>query len=179
MMSRRHAGENLDFSGLFKVDALSFFKISSHSFYELGLKKFISIASDQELVFFFINSESAKFDKKYSWDFDSNPIHCLCFEPSGTWLVVISEQKIFLIPFLPLFAPESNFDCKWSLEAETELSLNSVAKPTAVAWWLSKESNNYLIIGYKVSTLYYYILYLCTLSNIPGYKWEIIKMKFM
>lgn len=144
--------ESLDFSGLFKLDVLVHLDISTFSFYELGLKKFLALSSAKELVFLYINPQSDRFEYKYEWDFVDNPVYCLCFEPSGTWALIISDQKVLLVPFLPLFIPQNTFDHKWSLSGVTVLPLGNVCKPTTVVWWLTKESDNILIIGSKVGT---------------------------
>lgn len=142
--------ENFDFSGLFKLDVLVQLDISSYSFYEVGLKKFLAFSSDTELFFYYINRESERFDKNLDWDFLDNPIYCMCFEPSGTWVLIVSAQKILLVPFLPQFTPQDVFDCKWSLSSVTVLPLANIPKPTSVVWWLTKESENIIIIGSKV-----------------------------
>lgn len=151
-MNRRaiHQTETLDFSGLFKLDLLIHLDIRSYSFYELGLKKFFVFSSDKELIFIYINPQSERFEKSYDWDFLDNPIYCMCFEPSGTWVVIVSEQKVLLVPFLPLFISQNVFDHKWSLSSVTVLPLANVIRPTSTVFWLTKESENILIIGLKV-----------------------------
>lgn len=142
--------ENLDFSGLFKLDVLIHLDIATYSFYEIGYKKFFAFASDKELFFIYINQQSERFEKSYDWDFVDNPIFCMCFEPSGTWVLIVSDQKVLLVPFLPLFIPQSTFDHKWSLTRVTVLPLGSISRPSAVVSWLTKESESVLIIGSKV-----------------------------
>lgn len=142
--------ENIDFSGLFKIDVLVQHEIVNHSFYEVGLKKFLALSSGKELVFIYINSLSERFDNVYDWDFVDNPVHCMCFEPSGTWVLIVSEQKVLLVPFLPRFIPQNTFDCKWSLSSVTVLPLIDLPQPTSVVWWLTKESENIIIIASKV-----------------------------
>lgn len=145
--------ENLDFSALFKLDVLVHLDIVNHSFYEVGLKKFLAFSSDKELVFLYINPQLERFDNVYDWDFNDNPVYCMCFEPSGTWLLIVSEQKVLLVPFLPLFTPENLYDCKWSSSRVTVLPLGDIPEPTSVVWWLTKESENIIIIGSKVIIL--------------------------
>lgn len=141
--------ESLDFSGLFKLDVLIHLNIRTYSFYEVGLKKFFAFSSDKELHFLFIK-ESEKFERNYDWDFVDNPIYCMCFEPSGTWVIIVSEQKLLLVPFLPLFVPQNTFDHKWSLSCVTVLPLAILQHPTSVVCWLTKESETVPIIGSKV-----------------------------
>ncbi|XP_068630740.1 uncharacterized protein [Battus philenor] len=150
--------ENLDFSGLFKLDVLVHLDIVNHSFYEVGLKKFLAFSSDKELVFLYINSQAERFDNVYDWDFVDNPVYCMCFEPSGTWVLIVSDQKVLLVPFLPLFTPESLFDCKWSSTRVTVLPLGDIYQPTSVVWWLTKESENIIIIGSKTGLITFYSL---------------------
>ncbi|CAH0627045.1 unnamed protein product [Chrysodeixis includens] len=150
--------ENLDFSGLFKLDVLLHLDISTYSFYEVGQKKFFAFSSDKELVFIYINPQLERFEKNYDWDFLDNPIYCMCFEPSGTWLIIVSEQKVLLVPFLPLFIPQNTFDHKWSLSRVTVLPLGNIVKPTSLVCWLTKESENVLIIGSKTGTITFYNL---------------------
>ncbi|XP_053602363.1 uncharacterized protein ca [Plodia interpunctella] len=150
--------EHLDFSGLFKLDVLINLDIVTYSFYEVGLKKFLAFSSDKELVFIYFNSQGERLEKYYDWDFVDNPIYCMCFEPSGTWVLIISEQKVLLVPFLPLFIPQSTFDYKWSLSSVTVLPLGSISKPSSVVWWLTKESENILIIGSKTGLITFYSL---------------------
>lgn len=142
--------ENLDFSGLFKLDVLVHLDIVNYSFYEVGLKKFLAFSSDKELLFFYINPQTERFERNYDWDFVDNPIYCMCFEPSGTWVLILSDQKVLLVPFLPLFIPQNTFDHKWSLSSVTVLPIASIQKPTCIVWWLTKESENIIIIGSKV-----------------------------
>lgn len=151
-MSQQHS-EHLDFSGLFKLDVLIQLEIATYSFYEVGLKKFFAFSSGKELIFIYINAQSERFEKNYDWDFLDNPIHCMCFEPSGTWLLLVSEQKVLLVPFLPLFIPQNDFDHKWSLSSVTVLPLPDIPLPTSVVCWLNKESENILIIGTKVNII--------------------------
>lgn len=142
--------ENLDFSGLFKLDVLVQLDIATHCFYEVGLKKFLALSSNKELVFLYINSQSDRFDYVFDWDFLDNPIYCMCFEPSGTWVLIVSDQKVLLVPFLPQFIPQNTFDCKWSVSSVTVLPLPEIPQPISVVWWLTKESENIVIIGSKV-----------------------------
>ncbi|CAG4941961.1 unnamed protein product [Parnassius apollo] len=150
--------ETLDFSGLFKLDVLVHLDIVNHSFYEVGLKKILAFASDKELVFLYINSQSERFDHVYDWDFVDNPVYCMCFEPSGTWVLIVSDQKVLLVPFLPLFTPENLFDCKWSSTRVSVLPLGDIPQPTSVVWWLTKESENVIIIGSKTGLVTFYSL---------------------
>ncbi|XP_028171094.1 uncharacterized protein LOC114360559 isoform X1 [Ostrinia furnacalis] len=150
--------ENLDFSGLFKLDVLVHLDIVNYSFYEVGLKKFLAFSSDKELLFFYINPQTERFERNYDWDFVDNPIYCMCFEPSGTWVLILSEQKVLLVPFLPLFIPQNTFDHKWSLSSVTVLPIANIQKPSSVVWWLTKESENILIIGSKTGTITFYSL---------------------
>ncbi|CAH0728821.1 unnamed protein product, partial [Brenthis ino] len=150
--------EHLDFSGLFKLDVLVQLDIASHSFYEVGLKKFLALSSNKELVFLYINSQSERFDNVYDWDFVDNPVFCMCFEPSGTWVLIVSDQKILLVPFLPRFIPQNTFDCKWSLSSVTVLPLLEIPQPISVVWWLTKESENIVVIGSKSGSIFFYSL---------------------
>ncbi|XP_022120268.2 uncharacterized protein LOC110996748 isoform X2 [Pieris rapae] len=150
--------ELLDFSGLFKLDVLVHLDIVNHTFYEIGLKKFLALSSDKELMFLYINPQSERCDSVYDWDFIDNPVYCMCFEPSGTWVFIVSDQKVLLVPFLPLFVPQYTFDCKWSLSSVTVLPLAEIPQPTSVVWWLTKESENIIIIGSKNGTITFYAL---------------------
>ncbi|CAG9784994.1 unnamed protein product [Diatraea saccharalis] len=152
------ANDNLDFSGLFKLDVLVHLDISAYTFYEVGLKKFLAFCSDKELLFFYINPQTERLERNYDWDFVDNPIHCMCFEPSGTWLLILSDNKVLLVPFLPLFTPQNAFDHKWSLSSVTVLPIPDLPKPISVVWWLTKESENVLIIGTEKGLLSFYCL---------------------
>ncbi|PZC79028.1 hypothetical protein B5X24_HaOG216979 [Helicoverpa armigera] len=150
--------ENLDFSGLFKLDVLLHLDITTYSFYEVGHKKFFAFTSDKELIFIYIDPQSERFEYNYDWDFLDNPIYCMCFEPSGTWVIIVSEQKVLLVPFLPLFSPQNAFDQKWSLSRVTVLPLGVITKPTSLVCWLTKESESVLIIGSKTGSIAFYSL---------------------
>ncbi|XP_046960114.1 uncharacterized protein LOC124530164 [Vanessa cardui] len=163
--------ENLDFSGIFKLDVLAQFDIVKHSFYEVGLKKFLALSSDKELLFLYINSQFERFDHVYDWDFLDNPVYCMCFEPSGTWVLIVSEEKILLVPFLPRFIPQNTFDCKWSLSSVTVLPLLEIPEPISVVWWLTKESENIIIIASKSGSVIFYCLELQRVvaeTKVPG-----------
>ncbi|KAI5645323.1 regulator of chromosome condensation (RCC1) repeat domain-containing protein [Phthorimaea operculella] len=165
------SSENLDFSGLFKLDVLVHLDIVSHSFYEVGSKKFLALSSEKELVFIYLDSQSERSDHNHDWDFVDNPVYCMCFEPSGTWLLIVSEQKVLLVPYLPLFDSKSNFDLKWPLNSVTVLPLGTVPKPSSVVWWLTKESENILIVGCKNGTVLFYSLESQTIiaeTKVPG-----------
>ncbi|KAG6446391.1 hypothetical protein O3G_MSEX004408 [Manduca sexta] len=151
-------GDPLDFSGLFKLDVLVQIDVATYSFYEVGLKKFFAFSSGKELIFIYINPQTGRAEKNYDWDFLDNPIYCMCFEPSGTWVLMISEQKVLLVPFLPLFVPQNAFDHKWSLSSVTVLPLGSIAEATSVVFWLTKESENVVIIGSKTGAITFYSL---------------------
>ncbi|KAL4710486.1 hypothetical protein ACJJTC_008888 [Scirpophaga incertulas] len=153
-----HTTENLDFSGLFKLDVLLHLDITNYSFYEVGLRKYLTLTSDKELIFLYINPDFVRFEKNYEWDFIDNPIYCMCFEPSGTWVIILSDQKVLLVPFLPLFIPQNTFDQKWSLNSVTVLPIAPIPKPTSTIWWLTKESENILIIGTKVGIIIFYCM---------------------
>ncbi|XP_050669019.1 uncharacterized protein LOC126968206 [Leptidea sinapis] len=150
--------EHLDFSGLFKLDVLVHLDIVNHTFYEVGLKKFIALSSDKELMFLYINPQWERFDNVFDWDFVDNPVYCMCFDPSGTWVLIVSDQKVLLVPFLPLFIPQNTFDHKWSLSSVTVLPLGDIVQPTSVVWWITKESENIIIIGSKTGTISFYSL---------------------
>ncbi|VVC97249.1 unnamed protein product [Leptidea sinapis] len=150
--------EHLDFSGLFKLDVLVHLDIVNHTFYEVGLKKFIALSSDKELMFLYINPQWERFDNVFDWDFVDNPVYCMCFDPSGTWVLIVSDQKVLLVPFLPLFIPQNTFDHKWSLSSVTVLPLGDIVQPTSVVWWITKESENIIIIGSKTGTITFYSL---------------------
>ncbi|RVE54365.1 hypothetical protein evm_000850 [Chilo suppressalis] len=152
------SSDSLDFSGLYKLDVLIHLDITAYSFYEVGLKKFLAFSSDKELIFFYIDAQTERFERNYDWDFKDNPVHCMSFEPSGTWLLILSDQKVLLVPFLPLFIPQNTFDHKWSLSSVTVLPIVNIYKPTSVVWWLTKESENILIIGTKTGTITFYSL---------------------
>ncbi|XP_075970698.1 uncharacterized protein LOC142973045 [Anticarsia gemmatalis] len=163
--------ELLDFSGLFKLDVLLHLDIATYSFYEVGQKKFFAFASDKEFVFIYINPQLERFEKNYDWDFLDNPIHCMCFEPSGTWVIIVSDQKVLLVPFLPLFIPQNTFDQKWSLTRVTVLPLGNISKPSSLVCWLTKESENILIIGSKTGSVTFYSLESQTIvgeCKVPG-----------
>ncbi|KAM3962285.1 RCC1 and BTB domain containing protein claret [Aphomia sociella] len=150
--------ESLDFSGLFKLDVLIHLDITAYSFYEVGLKKFLAFSSVKQLLFIYIDPQGDKHYMYYDWDFLDNPIYCMCFEPSGTWVLIISHQKVLLVPFLPLFIPQNEFDHKWSLSSVTVLPLSNVLKPTSVVWWLTKESDNIIIFASKTGGIIFYSL---------------------
>ncbi|CAB3243026.1 unnamed protein product [Arctia plantaginis] len=150
--------EILDFSGLFKLDVLLHLDIVTYSFYEVGQTKFFAFTSDKEFVLIYITPQMERMEKNYDWDFLDNPIHCMCFEPSGTWVIIVSDQKVLLVPFLPLFIPQNAFDQKWSLSRVTVLPLGNVLNPTSLTCWLTKESENILIIGSKTGTIIFYSL---------------------
>ncbi|XP_064071326.1 uncharacterized protein LOC113393459 [Vanessa tameamea] len=163
--------ENLDFSGIFKLDVLAQFDIAKHSFYEVGLKKFLALSSEKELLFLYINSQFERFDHVYDWDFVDNPVYCMCFEPSGTWVLIVSEEKILLAPFLPRFIPQNTFDCKWSLSSVTVLPLLEIPEPISVVWWLTKESENIIIIASKARSVIFYCLesqHVVAETKVPG-----------
>lgn len=143
--------EILDFSGLFRLDVLLHLDIVTYSFYEIGAKKFFAFASDSQVCFMYINPRLDRMVKTFDWDFLDNPIYCMCFEPSGTWVILISDEKVLLVPFLPKFLPEDTYDQKWSLSKVTVLASGNVVKPTSLTCWLTREAENILIIGCKVS----------------------------
>lgn len=153
------SNEKVDFSGLFKLDVLIHADIVSYSFYEVGLKKFFAFSSDKELFFIYIDPLSKRFERNYDWDFVDNPVYCMCFEPSGTWAIILSEQKVLLVPFLPQFIPQNDFDHKWSLSSVTVLPLGNIPKPTSVVFWLTKESENILIIASKVLYKFVFLIF--------------------
>ncbi|CAG9560566.1 unnamed protein product [Danaus chrysippus] len=148
----------MDFSGLFKLDVLLQQDIANHTFYEVGLKKFLAVSNNKELIFLYINAQSERFDSVYDWDFVDNPVYCMCFEPSGTWVLIVSDEKVLLVPFLPLFIPQYTYDCKWSLSSVTVLPLLDIPQPTSVVWWLTKESENIIIISSKSGIITFYSL---------------------
>ncbi|KAG7299743.1 hypothetical protein JYU34_016746 [Plutella xylostella] len=155
-MSSNPRSDTLDFSSLFKLDALAHLDVTAYSFYEVGLKKFLVLSSEKKLIFIYIDPQSEQSDLSFDWD--NQPIHCICFEPSGTWALCVTEGETYLLPFLPLFWPGNTFDQKWSHTERTVLSIPNLCKPTTVVWWLTKESDNILIIGSKIGIITFYSL---------------------
>ncbi|XP_059060300.1 uncharacterized protein LOC131853429 [Achroia grisella] len=148
-------GEHLDFSGLFKLDVLLHLDIDTYSFYEVGLNKHFAFFGGEDLVLMYINARGERFQNDYTCDY---PIHSMCFEPSGTWLLLLSDHNVLLIPFLPIFVPENTFDCKWSLSGLSVFPFDSNPKPSSVVWWLTKESQNIIIVGSKSGAIRFYSL---------------------
>lgn len=150
--------KKIDYCTLFKLTELVHINTVSYTFYEVGLKKCIALASQNELIFLYINSENKKTEKNYDWDFVNNPIECMCFEPTGTWLTIVSRQKVILVPFLPLFISQDTYDYKWSLTDLTSISCGMSGNAVSMVWWLTVESENVLIIGFQKGYVIFFSL---------------------
>jgi WD40 repeat protein len=113
-----------------------------------------SVSSDDEVVLHYTYGELPSVIKRIPWLTDSNKlIQAICFDPTATWLLVVSiDGSLYIIPALSLADKKQKIDCKWSLNDLTHFPKHSQtpdSKPTCVVWWQTLDSNQNALVGYE------------------------------
>lgn len=139
-------------SRLFKLQTLFEFNTKKCAFCENGRKKVFAGVSDDSFYFYLMDADEKKVSKEIPWDSKKFSIIDLCFDPSGTWLLVLSMTTLQIVPVLPLLQPDVKHDLKWPTDKITTVTLNPnhAKNPTSIVWWQTKDSQQIAIIGDKV-----------------------------
>ncbi|KAF7988653.1 hypothetical protein HCN44_001226 [Aphidius gifuensis] len=80
-------------------------------------------------------------------------ISALCFDLTGSWLLVASQDgTIYIVPALALVDKSNTLDHKWSIEDITPITIidlpSPYSRPTALTWWQGVTQSSHIgIIG--------------------------------
>ncbi|GAB1599590.1 uncharacterized protein LOC115226128 [Argonauta hians] len=80
---------------------------------------------------------------------EHRPIVSLCFDPSATWLLIITTQvDLFIIPALSLMDPQSKVDSTWKKDDATHIRFKKPKGfPSALCWWHTLTGHEVAVIG--------------------------------
>ncbi|CAG9819004.1 unnamed protein product [Phaedon cochleariae] len=128
-------------------------KLCSRS--ESGVKQILAlVTSDGNLVLHYTYGELSPVLKIVPWYSDNHKqIEGICFDPSASWLLVISiDCSLYIIPALNLVDRKQKIDCKWSLNDVTYFPKHPQtpeARPTSIVWWQTLDCNQNAIVGFE------------------------------
>ncbi|XP_052768315.1 uncharacterized protein LOC128208770 [Mya arenaria] len=102
------------------------------------------------------NSGSQPLVKQLPWPPD-HPIRSMCFDPTVTWLLVLTENgNLFIIPALPMLDPSVQVNHQWSVDDVTIVTcLTPRALPTHCVWWQTLDGRHIAIVATTVGELLY------------------------
>ncbi|XP_013379151.1 uncharacterized protein LOC106150723 [Lingula anatina] len=82
------------------------------------------------------------------------PIVDLCFDATGTWLLVITvKTHLFIIPVLTLMNPSAHVNQLWKTDDVTEIKPvlgKGGRSPTCVTWWYTLSDQHIAVVGTQV-----------------------------
>lgn len=122
---------------------------------ENGVKQILAlITSEGDVVLHYTYGELTPVLKRIPWFNDSfKQLEALCFDPSATWLLVVSlDCSLYIIPALSLVDRKQKIDCKWSLTDLTHFPRPTQipdSKPTSVIWWQTLDCNQNALVGFE------------------------------
>lgn len=114
--------------------------------------------SEGDILLYYNYGELKPVLKRIPWYTDNNKaIQALCFDPTATWLLVISlDGSLHIIPALSLVDKRQKIDCKWSLSDATYFAKHPQSpdgRPTSIIWWQTSDSNQNALVGYENSKI--------------------------
>ncbi|XP_024936810.1 uncharacterized protein LOC107263725 isoform X2 [Cephus cinctus] len=151
------ASLNLLEENLFELQCLIRASEIYHSAHcEIGTKQLLAFATRNTDIGFYYLKEASSLPiiKRIPWfQAPQKAIAALCFDPSGSWLLVASVDGLLcIVPALALVDSSSTVNQKWATNDITSFtSLNSqssYSRPSALVWWQGViQSNDIAIIG--------------------------------
>ncbi|XP_064605669.1 uncharacterized protein LOC135470577 [Liolophura sinensis] len=86
---------------------------------------------------------------------DDKQIVSLCFDPTATWLLILTLQsELFIVPALSLLDPLARVNQLWRLDDITSLRIQTLPRgPSVVCWWHTLDDYQIAIVGTKESRL--------------------------
>ncbi|XP_021913956.1 uncharacterized protein LOC110827029 isoform X3 [Zootermopsis nevadensis] len=135
---------------------------------EVGSRQLLALVMGSgDIVFYYLSGETDQLPvmRQVPWFVDSSKrITALCFDPSGSWLLITGDDgSIFIVPALALVDPNAVLDRRWSTTDVTSFpsplshhnpSSNSCSTniqcshATSVVWWQSLlECHHVAIMG--------------------------------
>ncbi|XP_057652123.1 uncharacterized protein LOC130891409 isoform X2 [Diorhabda carinulata] len=126
---------------------------------ENGVKQILALlTSEGDIVLYYIYGELAPVLRRIPWFNDTfKQIEAICFDPSATWLLVVSlDCSFYIIPALGLVDKKQKIDCKWSLNDLTYFPRPVQipdSKPTSVIWWQTLDWNQNALVGFENGTI--------------------------
>lgn len=105
---------------------------------------------------------------------EDRPIVASCFDPSATWLLVITTQlDMFIVPALALMDPESKVNQLWKVDDATHIKFKKAKGfPSALCWWHTFTGIEVAIIGTTLGEIFFVDLsskHLLTSTSIQSY----------
>lgn len=140
---------------LFKLRSLLDFSTEKCTFCENGRRKIFAASGADSLYFCLIENNLLRSSKCIPWDTKSSPVVDLCFDSSGSWLLLLCPTALHIIPSLAFLDPSLKHDLKWPIDEISSFPLEAKLgkNATAVVWWQTKTAEPVAIIGDQVCTI--------------------------
>ncbi|KAF4527744.1 hypothetical protein B566_EDAN014954 [Ephemera danica] len=121
---------------------------------EIGRRQILALVtgSNELVLYYTVLEKPLPVIKQIPWLLDSGKkIVALCFDPSGTWLLVAGcDGSLFVVPALSLVDPSAALDHRWRGGDITELPLTpgtSRPTPSALVWWHNLDGQHVAVLG--------------------------------
>ncbi|KAL5013415.1 hypothetical protein ScPMuIL_007685 [Solemya velum] len=94
--------------------------------------------------------------RELPWPRD-RPVSCLCFDPTVTWLLVVThDASVFIVPVLHLMDPKAKINQLWDMEDVTAIPFKTIkGNPSAVSWWHSLDGQQLGIIATMAGEVFF------------------------
>ncbi|XP_052092114.1 uncharacterized protein LOC127728604 isoform X1 [Mytilus californianus] len=125
--------------------------IVNYAWREAGEVNFLAlVASTGDIILRYCCSGHDPVISHIPWP-ESRSIVCLCFDPTVSWLLVISEDvTVSIVPVLSLMDSTAKVNRLWNLEDVTVLRFKrQQGIPSVVTWWHTLDDRQIAIIGMK------------------------------
>ncbi|XP_063404631.1 uncharacterized protein LOC134688085 isoform X2 [Mytilus trossulus] len=125
--------------------------IVNNAWREAGEVNFLAlVASTGDIILRYCCSGHDPVISHIPWP-ESRSIVCLCFDPTVSWLLVISEDvTVSIVPVLSLMDSTARVNRLWNLEDVTVLRFKKQQGiPSVVTWWHTLDDRQIAIIGMK------------------------------
>ncbi|XP_015916558.2 uncharacterized protein [Parasteatoda tepidariorum] len=82
-------------------------------------------------------------------------IKALCFDPSGLWLLIVTQDaSLYILPAFSFFNPDTKISANWKVDNLTEIKLpGKRASFTSVQWWQTHAGEHIAIIGSELGEI--------------------------
>ncbi|XP_052272508.1 uncharacterized protein LOC127873013 isoform X1 [Dreissena polymorpha] len=120
-----------------------------------GETSLLSLAcSNGFIILRYCNSGCTPVVKQLPWPQD-HPIKSMCFDPTVTWLLVLTDNgNIFIIPAVPMLDPSIQVNQLWSIDDVTIVTVwKPRGTPTHMVWWQTLDGRHIAIIATKLGEL--------------------------
>lgn len=130
-------------------------KISTFAWRQNGERSLLSLAcTNNFIVLWYSSGNQSPVVKQLPWPSD-HPITSLCFDPTVSWLLVLTDNaSLFIIPAVSMLDPESQVNQLWRLDDVTIISsLKLRGSPTVALWWHTLDDQQVAIISTKLGEI--------------------------